>query len=112
MPEVRLSQGCYRGGVDGEVNYYHGIPYAELFERFQPPKAIGKDPAAAEGAKDATAFGPICPQPHSRLEGIVYGPWPTPPNGGVPDERRCGVLSVYQPAAAAGSSGAKLPVIV
>ncbi|KAK1080533.1 hypothetical protein LTR33_005463 [Friedmanniomyces endolithicus] len=118
MPTVTLPQGRYRGGTapSTHVNFYHGIPYCQPFERFQPPKPItGKTTdAGSDEVTDATQFGPICPQNPSKLEPYIYGPWPTPPNGGEADEKRSGVLSVYQPesAAAEGAQKSLLPVIV
>ncbi|KAK3645945.1 hypothetical protein LTR56_008823 [Elasticomyces elasticus] len=116
MPTITLPQGSYRGNTSNKINYYHGIPYAQPFQRFQSPKDIeaSSNPGSAN-VIDATQFGPICPQNPSRLEPHIYGPWPTPPDGGEPDERLCGVLSVYQPeSAAAASEDGKcgLPVIV
>ncbi|TKA79840.1 hypothetical protein B0A55_02779 [Friedmanniomyces simplex] len=118
MPTIKLAQGSYRGGTapDSHVNYYHGIPYCQPFERLQPPKAIAKSTSDAgpDEVKDATQFGPICPQNPSKLEPYIYGPWPTLPNGGEADESRSGVLSVYQPESARTGGGEKslLPVIV
>ncbi|KAK5703180.1 hypothetical protein LTR97_004129 [Elasticomyces elasticus] len=118
MPTITLPQGTYNGATTssttsdnkGKTNYYHNIPYAQPFTRFQPPQPI--QPASnPDTVIDATNFGPICPQNPSRLEPYIYGPWPTPPNGGEMDERLCGVLSVYQPENAAGSEKL-LPVIV
>ncbi|KAK5676848.1 hypothetical protein LTS10_010612 [Elasticomyces elasticus] len=114
MPTITLPQGTYRGttSTDNKVNYYHGIPYAQAFSRFQPPKAIeASSNPGSDNVIDATHFGPICPQNPSRLEPYIYGPWPTPPNGGEPDEEKCGVLSVYQPESADGEKEL-LPVIV
>lgn len=114
MPTVNLPQGTYRGGTAAaiKVNYYHGIPYCQPFERFQPPSAVSHRPKSnnSDRAVDATQFGPICPQNPSKLEPYIYGPWPARPNGGEPDESRCGVLSVYQPETALERS--LLPVIV
>jgi len=119
MPTITLPQGRYRGGTASgtHVNYYHGIPYCQPFERFQSPKPItGKatSNASSDEVIDATQFGPICPQNSSKLEPYIYGPWPTPPNGGEADESRSGVLSVYQPesAVADGDEKSLLPVIV
>ncbi|KAK4894284.1 hypothetical protein LTR27_007417 [Elasticomyces elasticus] len=116
MPTVQLPQGIYNGATSNKTNYYHNIPYAQPFSRFQPPQPI--QPASnPDEVIDATQFGLICPQNPSRLEPYIYGPWPTPPNGGEMDEMGCGVLSVYQPESAAGSEGGDgkgggLPVIV
>ncbi|KAK5719652.1 hypothetical protein LTR17_015279 [Elasticomyces elasticus] len=100
----------YKGATTNKINYYHNIPYAQPFKRFQPPRPV--QPASnPDEVIDATKFGPICPQNPSRLEPYIYGPWPTPPNGGEPDERGCGVLSVYQPENAGGGKEG-LPVIV
>ncbi|KAJ9628454.1 hypothetical protein H2203_002352 [Taxawa tesnikishii (nom. ined.)] len=109
MAIIRLPQATYRGGTDDDINYYHGIPYSQPFERFQSPKPVVRN-GDPEHVIDATRWGPICPQNPSRFEPYLYGPWPSPPNGGHPDESECGVLSVYQPQLA--STDKKLPVIV
>jgi hypothetical protein len=109
MATIKLAQGSYRGGAAGDINFYHGIPYSQPFERFQSPKPVLA--ADATTVNDATTFGPICPQPPSRFEPYIYGPWPKPPLGGEPDESRCGVLSIYQPPSAEGGTQ-RLPVIV
>jgi para-nitrobenzyl esterase len=58
---VVLDTGAVAGAADGDVWVYRGIPYAappvgEL--RFRPPAAA----ACWDGVRDATAFGPVCPQ--------------------------------------------------
>ncbi|KAK3650560.1 hypothetical protein LTR56_006265 [Elasticomyces elasticus] len=115
MPTITLPQGTYTGATTtsdnkGKINYYHNIPYAQPFSRFQPPQPI-QPVSNPDNVIDATHFGPICPQNPSRLESYIYGPWPTPPNGGEADERGCGVLSVYQPENGGGEREL-LPVIV
>ncbi|KAK3111513.1 hypothetical protein LTR53_013166 [Teratosphaeriaceae sp. CCFEE 6253] len=115
MPTIRLPQGTYNGGSarfansdQPGVNYYHGIPYAQPFRRFQRPQPA----LPSDDVRDATRFGPICPQPPSKLEPYIYGPWPKPPDGGAVDESGCGVLSVYQPESVAADDAELLPVIV
>lgn len=59
---VETSSGAVRGAVQDDVAIYRGIPYAAApvkALRWTPPQ-----PAPAwKGVRDATKFGPICPQP-------------------------------------------------
>ncbi|KAK5112121.1 hypothetical protein LTR62_004464 [Meristemomyces frigidus] len=119
MVLITLPQGTYKGATKDTINIYHGIPYSQPFERFQSPKPITPNPSPnptsdANTIHDATTWGPICPQNPSALQPHIYGPWPSPPKGGEPDESLCGVVSVYQPEEAAGAKegSGKLPVIV
>ena len=60
-PIVETSQGRLAGSVEDDVRRFHGIPFAG------PPigeARFRRAPAAPRwsGTRDATAFGPICPQ--------------------------------------------------
>lgn len=59
---VTIDSGALSGTSDGGIDVYKGIPYAAPPVgplRWMPPAA----PAKWNGARDASAFGPICPQP-------------------------------------------------
>ncbi|WP_341713933.1 carboxylesterase family protein, partial [Erythrobacter sp.] len=61
--ESRVDTGALSGvrGRDAEIAVYRGIPYAKPPTgdlRLRPPQR----PAAWEGVRDASAFGPVCPQ--------------------------------------------------
>lgn len=61
-PAARTEGGMVGGLAQGGVNQFRGIPFAAPPVgplRWKPPR-----PAASwSGTRDATAFGPICPQP-------------------------------------------------
>lgn len=85
-------QGAVRGTVQGELVAFKGIPYAAAPVgqlRFRPPAA----PPAWQGIRDASAFGPVCPQ----LDGKE-----------VIGNEDCLTLNVWKPKQAAGP----LPVMV
>jgi len=77
-PRVTIDAGTLEGRVDsaGRVLLFAGIPYAAPpvgDRRWQPPA-----PAARwSGVREATAFGPACFQPGSKLDTIYSNkPWP------------------------------------
>src|SRR5579871_4673593 len=96
-PIVRIDDGLVRGASAAGVDSFLGIPYAapptgDL--RWRPPR-----PAAGwTGVRDATAFGPSCPQ----------APSPFAPPG--PFSEDCLYLNVYAPASRGGFGGR--PVLV
>ncbi|MFT3761613.1 MAG: carboxylesterase family protein [Pseudoxanthomonas sp.] len=96
-PLVEAPAGALKGEAlaDG-VEVFRGIPYA------QPPvgKMRWRPPAAAaswKGVRDATRFGPACPQPPSR-PGSIYAPAEP-----LPMSEDCLSLSVWTPAEAKGA---------
>jgi para-nitrobenzyl esterase len=96
QPQARIAQGALSGTSEGTISEFKGIPFAA------PP--VGplrwRAPQTApgwEGARDASAFGPICPQPN--LPGRLK----------LPQSEDCLTLNVWTPNAA---PGAKLPVMV
>ena len=82
-PVVRTSDGAVRGLANGAVNEFLGIPYAAPpvgALRWQSPQ-----PAARWfGVRDATQFGPHCPQPAS-------------PFGKASSSENCLFLNVFAP---------------
>ena len=64
-PIVRTDDGAVRGMTAGTLDEFLGIPYAAPPTgnlRWRPPQP----PAEWQGIRDATQFGPSCPQPPSR----------------------------------------------
>jgi para-nitrobenzyl esterase len=96
-PVVRVNDGLVRGTATGTVDEFLGIPYAAPPTgnlRWRPPAR----PASWEGVRDATQFGPSCPQ----------SPSPFAPPG--PFSEDCLYLNVYAPAR--GSDEGGRPVLV
>src|SRR5262249_34516260 len=63
-PIVATGNGAVRGTTAGGIHEFLGIPYAAPptgHLRWRPPKP----PADWRGVRDATQFGPSCPQPPS-----------------------------------------------
>ena len=84
-PVVRIHDGAVRGKTASRVDEFLGIPYAAPPTgrlRWRSPRP----PAHWRGVRDATRFGPSCPQPP--------GPF-TPPG---PFSENCLYLNVYTPA--------------
>jgi para-nitrobenzyl esterase len=83
-PVVRIDGGAVRGAAVSGVDEFLGLPYAAPPTgalRWRPPQ-----PAAAwDGVRDATQFGPSCPQPASPF---------APP---APFSEDCLYLNVYAP---------------
>jgi para-nitrobenzyl esterase len=99
-PVVRTGGGLVRGADNGGISTFLGLPYAA------PPTGNlrwrAPQPAAAwTGVRDATTFGPSCPQ--------VTNPQLNPflPPGPISED--CLYLNVYTPAA---HPGANRPVLV
>src|SRR5690349_14797784 len=97
-PVVTTSDGAVRGAAAGTVNEFLGLPYAA------PPTGNlrwrAPQPAAAwTGVRDATTFGPSCPQAAS----------PFAPPG--PFSEDCLYLNVYAPAGHGSGAGGR-PVLV
>lgn len=92
---VRTTLGEVRGASAEGVDVWRGIPYAAAPVgplRWRPPQ-----PAAAwRGTRDATRFGPICPQDER------------PSSVGMPQSEDCLTLNIYAPAKRAAG---RLPVM-
>ena len=96
-PIVRINGGLVRGTTAGE---FLGIPYAAPPTgnlRWRPPAP----PASWEGVRDATRFGPSCPQPTAKNPYLPPGP--------ISED--CLYLNVYTPTLRHGGGGGR-PVLV
>ncbi len=94
---VRIDTGTIRGAGQNGVLVFKGIPYAASPEgmlRWRPPQP----PAAWDGVRDATRFGPACIQPV-----------PESVRKSVRMSEDCLTLNVWTPAKSAAE---KLPVMV
>ena len=103
-PQVRLDTGLAAGVSAGDIDIYRGLPYAappvgDL--RWRAPQR----PAPWQGLRDASAFGPACPQrgPQGVADIVAYGAAPEPTS------EDCLTLNVWAPARAAASPA---PVMV
>jgi para-nitrobenzyl esterase len=99
-PIVRIDDGLVRGADVAGVNTFLGLPYAA------PPTGNlrwrAPQPAAAwSGVRDATQFGPSCPQPTANNPYLPPGP--------ISED--CLYLNVYTPTLRDRSSGGR-PVLV
>lgn len=96
-PVVQTAHGAVRGTADEGVNVFRGIPYAAApvgLLRWRPPHPT----AGWQGVRDATRFGPICPQDLRSA----------PPD--MAQSEDCLSLNVYTPTTAI--TGSPLPVMV
>jgi len=101
---VDTTAGAVRGWTDGAVASFVGILYGEPTggaRRFHPPAAARPWP----GIKDATRFGPICPQVPLTFD---YAWNPFIGVGAETQSEDCLTLNVWTPAPNRGSS---LPVL-
>ena len=99
-PIVRINNGLVRGTTAGTVGEFLGIPYAAPPTgnlRWRPPAP----PASWEGVRDATQFGPSCPQPTENNPFLPPGP--------ISED--CLYLNVYTPTPHDRSGGGR-PVLV
>jgi para-nitrobenzyl esterase len=98
-PVVRTDDGLVRGAAVSGVDSFLGLPYAAPPTgnlRWRPPQ-----PAAAwSGVRDATQFGPSCPQATTQNPYLPPGPI----------SENCLYLNVYTPTS--HSSGSGRPVLV
>jgi para-nitrobenzyl esterase len=88
-PVVDTTAGPVRGAVEGDLAAFRGIPYAAAptgQRRWLPPAPV----AAWSEVREATSFGPACPQdpdPHEMAEG-------------TPTSEDCLTVNVWSPAGA------------
>lgn len=96
---VRAPAGAVHGEVNGDLQVFRGIPYAQAptgWRRWKPPVAM----KAWKGVREAVQFGPACIQPQSRAGSIYAQQYPA-----VSED--CLSLNVWAPAKIA-----KAPVLV
>nr|WP_297506984.1 carboxylesterase family protein [uncultured Caulobacter sp.] len=99
QPVVRAPAGAFRGVAQGELRVFKGLPYAAPpvgALRWKPPAPA---PVSA-GVRDASDFGPACPQPKPRTGGIYASVLKSM-------SEDCLTLNVWTPAKAG-----KVPVLV
>jgi para-nitrobenzyl esterase len=106
MSKVELPYATFEGTESQHALVFHGIPYAQPFQRFESPQPLIYS-NETHTTHDARNFGYNCPQLPSRLENVM---------GRIPDvdfsrqsETHCNVLSIYGPR---DNDGTALPVIV
>lgn len=101
-PVVDLPAGRLRGGMEGGLAVFKGVPYAA-----PPVGALRWRPARPhpgwQGTRDATAYGPSAPQPYREGGDQVLGT-----HGSPPFDEDCLTLNVWTP----GADSAKRPVMV
>jgi len=86
---VTIDSGALTGSSSGNIDSYKGIPYAAPpvgALRWEPPAK----PASWNGARDATEFGAICPQPPRPDLGGFIG-------GNLKQDEDCLSLNVWAP---------------
>lgn len=95
--DIETPSGVLRCRADGPVVVARGVRYATA-PRFGAPSPV----PAWSGVRDATEFGPVCPQPSSFLTGIDRSP----------HDEDCLVLNVWSPRDAVAGGSDPLPVMV
>ena len=92
----------------GVANFLN-VPYARIPTRFR--EAVLVDPEQETGTIEATAFGPVCPQPLDIVHQLSAYLYPKVYGIDNADEFSCLNLNIYDPPDAV-ISGQSLPVIV
>jgi len=106
-PLAETAAGKVRGAVIDGISIFKGIPYAASTtgdKRFKPPRP----PQPWRGVRDASQFGPRCPQYNFVWNLDMQAFWPVPAPVEV-DSEDCLVLNVWAPSP---SNGGKRPVMV
>ncbi len=88
---VNSPAGQVKGATEGDLRVFKGIPFARPPigpRRWQPPQALPR----WEGVREATAFGPACFQPETRLNNIYA------PAAPMPMSEDCLTLNIWAPA--------------
>jgi para-nitrobenzyl esterase len=91
-PVVDAPAGVVSGVTEGNLRVFKGIPYAEPpvgAARWKPPGALPR----WSGTRDATQFGPACPQPSRHIDSVY-----TSDIGATSED--CLTLNVWSPAGA------------
>jgi len=98
-PRVKIASGELEGVRENKLNVFKGIPFVappvgEL--RWREPQPV----AAWNDVRQATEYGPACPQPTAKIQGA---------GAGGPQSEDCLYLNVWTPNA---DPNAKLPVMI
>ena len=97
QPEASVAEGRLAGATEDGVSVFRGVPFAA--PPVGPLRWRPTQPAAAwAGVRDATRFGPACPQghPNGRKDVVPYGGAPEPTS------EDCLTLNVWAPPHATG----------
>jgi len=101
-PQVTIDLGALQGTADGGITAFKGIPFAA--PPTGPLRWRAPQPASSwAGVRDASQFGPICPQSKLSLLATMK------PHLKLPQSEDCLTLNVWSPDV---RPGAKLPVMV
>jgi para-nitrobenzyl esterase len=88
-PVIDAPAGALRGQMEGELAVFRGIRYAEPpigARRWAPPAPMSR----WAGVREATAFGPACYQPSTKLDTIYAG-------NPMPMSEDCLTLNIWVP---------------
>jgi para-nitrobenzyl esterase len=100
QPVIDAPAGAVRGSIEGEINVFKGIPYAQppvKGLRWRAPVPLPR----WQGVRPATDFGPACIQPTTKTPNLYS------PDVPLPTSEDCLSLNVWMPKNAKGA-----PVLV